>query len=318
LTNVKKLTGIGGTVQYNTTDTYDVFDRRIGIKENGTQTWTFYDGANAYADFNGGGTLTMRYLNGLGMDERYARQDTAGPTVDWYLTDNVGSVRQMVRTDGTVRDDITYTAFGTPTDTHANQGDRFKFTGREWDAGAGQYYYRARYYGADVGRFRSQDPMGFAAGDADLYRYVVNSPTNSTDPTGLYDHAKPPEMPTYPNRPKVTYILLPSGWIRITTYPGIPGISPPSWTIKELPNGPPNQKPIDTDGIDKWGPSRPTPTPAPLPGKNVPLPPSKPAPPGTPPINIDGIDKTTPPRPPDPKTYPTVPPPDNPKPPPAC
>jgi hypothetical protein len=30
-----------------------------------------------------------------------------------------------------------------------------------------------------------RDPMGFAAGDANLYRYVGNAPTNVTDPTGL-------------------------------------------------------------------------------------------------------------------------------------
>ncbi len=31
----------------------------------------------------------------------------------------------------------------------------------------------------------SQDPAGFAAGDSNLYRYVGNSPTNATDPSGL-------------------------------------------------------------------------------------------------------------------------------------
>lgn len=33
--------------------------------------------------------------------------------------------------------------------------------------------------------FRSTKPMGFAAGDTNLYRYVGNNPTNATDPTGL-------------------------------------------------------------------------------------------------------------------------------------
>ncbi len=33
--------------------------------------------------------------------------------------------------------------------------------------------------------FRSAQPLGFAAGDRNLYRYVGNSPTNFTDPTGL-------------------------------------------------------------------------------------------------------------------------------------
>ena len=30
------------------------------------------------------------------------------------------------------------------------------------------------------------DPIGFTAGDSNLYRYVANRPTEFTDPTGLY------------------------------------------------------------------------------------------------------------------------------------
>ena len=40
-------------------------------------------------------------------------------------------------------------------------------------------------YDPSVGRFLSEDPIGFAGGDANLYRYVGNSPTNFTDPSGL-------------------------------------------------------------------------------------------------------------------------------------
>lgn len=36
-----------------------------------------------------------------------------------------------------------------------------------------------------MGRFISQDPIGFAGGDANLYRYVGNSSPNATDPSGL-------------------------------------------------------------------------------------------------------------------------------------
>jgi hypothetical protein len=46
------------------------------------------------------------------------------------------------------------------------------------------YYYRARYFDANVGRFISTDPIGFEAGDSNLYRYVNNSSTLFTDPSG--------------------------------------------------------------------------------------------------------------------------------------
>jgi hypothetical protein len=47
-------------------------------------------------------------------------------------------------------------------------------------------YYRARYYDPGVGRFIRVDPAGFGAGDTNLYRYVGNSSTNATDPTGMW------------------------------------------------------------------------------------------------------------------------------------
>lgn len=42
-----------------------------------------------------------------------------------------------------------------------------------------------RWYDPKVGRWISKDPIGFAAGDANLYRYVGNGPTNWFDPNGL-------------------------------------------------------------------------------------------------------------------------------------
>ncbi|HEB02683.1 MAG TPA: RHS repeat-associated core domain-containing protein [Nitrospirae bacterium] len=58
-------------------------------------------------------------------------------------------------------------------------------TGREWDAETGMYYYRARYYAPDLKRFITEDPLRFASGDVNWYRYVGNNPVNRTDPLGL-------------------------------------------------------------------------------------------------------------------------------------
>jgi len=44
---------------------------------------------------------------------------------------------------------------------------------------------RARYYDPDVGRFISEDPIGFAGGDVNLYAYVGNNPILFVDPWGL-------------------------------------------------------------------------------------------------------------------------------------
>lgn len=45
-------------------------------------------------------------------------------------------------------------------------------------------YYRARWYDPQVGRFISEDPIGFEGG-SNWYGYVADNPTNFTDPHGL-------------------------------------------------------------------------------------------------------------------------------------
>jgi hypothetical protein len=46
------------------------------------------------------------------------------------------------------------------------------------------YYYRARYYDQNVGRFVSEDPVRFKGG-INFYRYAKNNPTELVDPFGL-------------------------------------------------------------------------------------------------------------------------------------
>jgi RHS repeat-associated protein len=95
-------------------------------------------------------------------------------------------VTNLTDNSGNVQDTIAYDAFGNVTsESNPSFGDRFKYTGRELDSETGFQYNRARYYDAAIGRWTSQDPLSFDAGDANLYRYVGNSPTNATDPFGL-------------------------------------------------------------------------------------------------------------------------------------
>jgi RHS repeat-associated protein len=181
----------GGTTVQDDKFTYDVENRRIGKNTlSGGQIWTAYDGVNPYADFNSSGSLTYRYLYGRAIDFLLSRFD--GTTAMWYLTEKLGSVRQDASTSGTVLDQLVYDSYGNiVSETSASSGDRFKYTGREWDAEIAQYFYRGRYYGPTDGRFESEDPKAFGAGDTDLYRYVRNVPTNATDPLGLQENPNP-------------------------------------------------------------------------------------------------------------------------------
>ncbi len=53
----------------------------------------------------------------------------------------------------------------------------FGFTGRMFDIATGLQNNLNRWYDPNVGRWISKDPIGFAAGDANLYRYVGNGAT---------------------------------------------------------------------------------------------------------------------------------------------
>ncbi len=60
----------------------------------------------------------------------------------------------------------------------------FHYTARESDTESAQYYYRARYYDPNVGRFLSEDPSDFDGG-INFYAYVGNDPANWLDPLGF-------------------------------------------------------------------------------------------------------------------------------------
>jgi RHS repeat-associated protein len=82
---------------------------------------------------------------------------------------------------------MTYDTFGRVwTSTTPSTEFHFAFTGRDLDPESDLYHYRARYYDPATGQFISADPIGFEAGDGNLYRYVGNGPIDRTDPSGLF------------------------------------------------------------------------------------------------------------------------------------
>jgi len=64
-----------------------------------------------------------------------------------------------------------------------NHPNPFMFTGRQFDIETGLYYYRARYYSPDLGRFLQTDPVGYGDG-LNCYLYCRNNPLAYTDPSG--------------------------------------------------------------------------------------------------------------------------------------
>jgi len=52
------------------------------------------------------------------------------------------------------------TSFGEQTGSTGSLTNPFQYTGRESDSETGLYYYRARCYDPNPGRFLSEDPLG--------------------------------------------------------------------------------------------------------------------------------------------------------------
>jgi RHS repeat-associated protein len=183
----------GGTLQLRADYKYDALGNRIevdvdpdGAGMQGTTVTRYgYDGGNVWADLDGSNALVTRRLYLDGPDQVVARIAADG-TAAWYLTDRQGSVRDLADGTGAVQEHVDYDGFGNiVTDTNASFGDRYKYTGRELDSATGLQYNRERYYDPVTGRWTSQDPLGFAGGDSNLYRYVGNDTMNLIDPSGL-------------------------------------------------------------------------------------------------------------------------------------
>jgi len=142
------------------------------------------------ADLDGDSSLTTRYVRGDQVDQLLGRIDVgeSSSSAYWYLADHLGSLRDVIDETGEVKASIAYDGFGNITsETGVDFAGRYKWTAREYDVETALQYNRARYYDAATGRWISQDPLGFDAGDSNLYRYVKNRPTTSADPSGMWE-----------------------------------------------------------------------------------------------------------------------------------
>ncbi len=108
-------------------------------------------------------------------DEKLTAPDEPGD-IYWALGDNLNTVRDIARynpaTDTTtIVNHRVYDAFGKLTsETNGAVDLIFAFTGRLFDDSTGLQNNLHRWYDPTIGRWLSEDPIGFTAGDANLYR----------------------------------------------------------------------------------------------------------------------------------------------------
>ena len=192
------------TGNYFTPYVYDAFNRLIHKELDvdgdgtGTATDTFWihDGNQAVLQFDGdtAADLSHRYLWGNAVDQLLADEtvdDGGVEDVLWPLTDNLGTVRDLATYDDatdttTIANHKAYDAFGNVrSETNSAVDTLFGYTGRMWDDDTGQQNNLNRWYDPTTGRWISEDPIGFAADDPNLSRYVGNNVTGTVDPSGL-------------------------------------------------------------------------------------------------------------------------------------
>jgi RHS repeat-associated protein len=132
------------------------------------------------------------YVDGLVLRDR----DTdANGTLDerlYALQDANWNTTALVNAGGTVQERYTYTPFGQVTFRNGS-GSTLSASAKDWvflhqggeRIAAGDYEFRNRVYSPSLGRWLSNDPLGFDARDQNWYRAIGNNPGNGNDPSGL-------------------------------------------------------------------------------------------------------------------------------------
>jgi RHS repeat-associated protein len=132
----------------------------------------------------------MAVTNYHTVNGRILGETTGGIRTD-YLTDALGSVTATVNPSAQVVNRYTYKPYGgllAKTGAGADPVNQwvgslgYRQTGKKYS----DVYVRARHYDTSNGRWTTKDPIGFAWGDWNVYRYVRDRVTSAVDPSGLF------------------------------------------------------------------------------------------------------------------------------------
>jgi len=100
--------------------------------------------------------------------------------------DGEGSIRLLTDANGQIANRYDYDSYGQrQTVIESLPLQPYGWKGREWIPGPNIYYNRARFYDPVLGRFMSQDPLGYEGGDWNFYSFAWSNPKNWNDPSGL-------------------------------------------------------------------------------------------------------------------------------------
>jgi RHS repeat-associated protein/uncharacterized repeat protein (TIGR01451 family) len=172
--------------------TYDALGNRVQVSHGGQVTRYRHDPiglVDVMAEYDGGGNLVARYVDGLGL---VARIDATGNAA-FYGFDPLGSTRQITDASGALIDTYDNDPWGVPLAANEKLPNPFQYVGRfgVMKDQNGLLFMRIRYYNPDIGAFGSSDPIGYSGEDTNLYRYAQGAPTTYFDPSGLASDEAP-------------------------------------------------------------------------------------------------------------------------------
>jgi RHS repeat-associated protein len=104
--------------------------------------------------------------------------------VNWTLCDHLNTIRDIIKSDGTVVSHLEYNAFGKLISETKKDPFFFGYTGKLFDKVSDLQWNINRWYDSNIGKWMSEDPIGFNGCDNNLYRYVGNVLLNLIDPDG--------------------------------------------------------------------------------------------------------------------------------------
>jgi RHS repeat-associated protein len=157
----------------------------------GTVAYTrfVYHGSQVAFETDSAGTIGLRYTWGLEVDDLVGVCTAPCNTEanHYYVTvDQLRNVREVTRRDGTWLLSRRFGPYGAQIEEAGAVSFelRYRWTGREYDAETGLYFFRSRYYDVAARRFVQEDPVGYLGGRS-LYQYGEGNPLSGRDPDGL-------------------------------------------------------------------------------------------------------------------------------------
>jgi len=105
----------------------------------------------------------------------------------YYHYNHKGDVSALTDGDEKLAAYYEYDAWGnTMTEAEKSGVDNpYRYSTKEWDEKSQLYYFGARYYSPEVGRWTQRDPLG-TVDELNLYLYVDGEPVSRVDPAGRF------------------------------------------------------------------------------------------------------------------------------------